>query len=153
MTEVFEYTVPLWHPIVVHFPVALLATAALASVVGVVHRTAFWRSVAVLLLGLGSAGAALAFFSGEAMEEQAEGVPIVDKLVELHEDMGRLTLIAAVLAWVGSSVVAYLVRDSTARQGSPLWARLVVAALALVAAGLALWTGHIGGTMVWGVPR
>lgn len=159
METVFEYRIPVLHPLVVHFPLSLLLAAALAALVWMFRGTAFWRRCLLFVLALGAPGALLAYLSGDAMEAQSEGVPIVDALVGLHEQMGLWTGVAA---WAALAVLgAFSVRQerlrAAARPGAPprdpILVRVLVSLLVFAAAALVAWTAHIGGTMVWGVPR
>lgn len=148
MDAVFQYEIPLLHPLAVHFPLALLLVGAAVVATWAVRGTDFWHRCGLLLFAAGFAGALFAYFTGETLKEQSEGTPIVDELVALHEDAALWTLIlsgATLLALVG--VLFWSRRDRL-----PTWARWLLAALALAAAGAVAWTGHIGGTMVWGVP-
>lgn len=150
MDAVFQYRIPELHPLVVHFPLALLMAAALTGIVWTWVGTPFWRNVTWLIAGLGTAGAFVAYFTGESMKEQSEGVPIVEQLVGLHEDMALYTLIAACAATAALGAQAWwgwhgdLNRD-------PLLQRVLIGLLILAAGALVAWTGHIGATMVWGV--
>ncbi len=154
METVFQYEIPVWHPLAVHFPLALILAAAAAAVVWSFRGTSFWRRCALLLFTLGMAGGIAAYKTGEAMEEQAEGTPIVEELVELHEDMALYALIATGVTLVAlAGVSVWLERRTTLERNlkDPLAARLVLAVAAVIAAALVAWTGHIGATMVWGV--
>ncbi len=145
-----DYAIPVLHPVVVHFPIAFLLAAAATALVWLVRNTLFWRGTTLLLLLLGVAGAGLAYYSGEEMAAQSEGVPVVDALVEYHEAAATWTLwlgVAALLA-VGVLHVAAL-RGVTAHSAWRGGAVLLV----LAAGVLAAWTSHLGGLMVWGVPN
>lgn len=149
-----DYVIPTWHPFAVHFPVAFLLLGALAGVVWAATGRALWRSVTGLAVGLGTLGALAANRTGEALHDEVEGTPIVEELVERHEQFGDWALwlgLAAVLAWVGV-VVWRRRREFGAEEPTPLGLRLLVAALAVAAAVLVLLAGRLGGTMVWGVP-
>ena len=158
MDAVFRYHIPELHPLAVHFPIALLTAAALAALVWMGWGAPFWRRVTWLLSILGMAGAFFAWFTGESMEEQAEGVPIVDELVELHEQMALYALIAATLSSAALGLLAWMARaggSEGSRFGGMhpdrLSYRLGAGLLVLAAAALVAWAGHIGATMVWGV--
>jgi uncharacterized membrane protein len=159
METVFEYRIPVLHPLVVHFPLALLLASALAAVVWMFRGTAFWRRCLLFVLSLGTAGALLAYFTGDAMEEQSEGVPLVDALGELHEQMGLFTLLAALAACAGVAVFSFRQERQHSRHWrsqvprDPILYRLVLGLVVCIAAALVAWTAHIGGTMVWGVAR
>ena len=148
MESVFQYRIPVLHPLAAHFPLSLLIAAGVAVLVWVVSGGAFWRRCCLFLLMLGLLGAVVAFLTGEEMEAQAEGVAIVEELVGLHEDMALVTLIASCLA----TLVLGIVSIRTERGGGEsLGIRVIVGILVLAAAALVAWTAHIGSTMVWGV--
>lgn len=159
METVLQYRIPVLHPLVVHFPLSLLLASALVACVWVVRGTVFWRRCLLLLMVLGTAGSALAYLTGDAMEEQSEGVPIVDALIDLHEQMGLFTLVAALISLI--SLAVFSVRQEQLRRNpfrhdplrDPLPVRLMLSLLVFLSAALVAWTAHIGGTMVWGVPR
>lgn len=151
MDQVLQYEIPVLHPVAVHFPIVLVLLAAFVAVVWLLRDRMVWLIAASYIQAAGLIGSIIAFLSGEVMEEQSEGVPIVDELVHLHEDA------ALVAAWLtGISVAAfllatYLTRRDTSRPGSPFWLRLLATLLAVGAAVAIAWTALIGGTMVWGV--
>jgi uncharacterized membrane protein len=154
METFFQYEIPVWHPLVVHFPIALVLVAALTTIAWSIRGTPFWRRCALLLFTLGMIGGIVAYQTGEAMEEQSEGTPIVEELVGLHEDLALYTLLvtgATLVALAGLSW--WLDRRITIERSppDPVVARVVLAAVALAAALLVAWTAHVGGTMVWGV--
>ncbi len=144
-----DYTIPVWHPVTVHFPIVLLLVAALAAVVWAWRGSAAWRGAALLLMALGTAGAFASRITGEAMAEQSEGVPVVEMFIENHEKGALWTVITGALATAALLAAWYAGRRGV-RVG---WAiRAGIALLALAAAALVAWTGHLGGLMVWGVP-
>ena len=150
MESVLQYRIPELHPLAVHFPVSLLIMASVAAVVWMWRGTAFWRGATWLLTVVGTGTAYLAFLTGDAMEEQSEGVPIVDELVGLHEDMALYTLVAACVASVLLSVLGWRARGrGLERDSYPV--RIAIGVLVVLVGALVAWTGHIGATMTWGV--
>ena len=148
-----DYVIPTWHPFLVHFPIVLLLLAGGLSVGYAVTGRALWRTLTGAALGLGTLGALFANRTGEALHDEVEGTPIVEVFVEQHEEFGEWALwlgAGATLVWLGVTVW----QRRTARSldvRDPLWARLLLAGLALAAAVLVLRAGHLGGIMVWGV--
>ena len=149
MEAVFQYEIPVLHPIAVHFPPALLLAAALAAMAWVIRGTGFWRRCLLYLLCLGGAGTAFAYFTGDAMYDRSAGVPIVEELVGLHQQMALYALFVnlIVLAATAGSAAWFGRRG----QPVPVIVRIIVGAAALLGAFLVLWTAHIGGTMTWGI--
>jgi uncharacterized membrane protein len=148
-----DYTIPFLHPLVVHVPIALLPAAALALVGWLVRDRIQWLVVAAWLHAAGLAGAVAALLSGEDLEHEMEGDPMVELFGHTHEEAGQRTVWAAGLLLVLILVSVAWHRRAVRRPGVPAPWRLLVALVGLLVAGLALWTGHVGGTMVWGVPR
>jgi len=148
--QVFQYDIPVVHPWVVHFPVALLLATALTAVVWSVRGSAFWRRATLWLLSLGTVGMLFSYFTGDAMEVR----PLVEDLAALHEQMALYTLVAtgvALLGMLGATV--WLERRITLERAAPdpIPVRTAITVLIVAAALLVAWTGHIGGVMVWGV--
>ncbi len=153
MEKVLQYEIPVWHPIAVHFPIALIFTGAVCVLLWLLRSSTFWRKCALVLYAFGMAGALFAYFTGEAMEEQVEGAPIVEELVHLHEEMGLYTLIVTgfVLVVLLTLTVWARYRPIAKPQSDLVLIRLGMGLLAILSAALVLWTAHIGGVMVWGV--
>lgn len=84
------------------------------------------------------------------MREQSEGVPIVEDLVDLHEQMGLYTLIASLVA-TAAMTIAEAAAQRSKTDLDPILLRTALACLVFVAAALVAWTAHVGATMTWGV--
>jgi uncharacterized membrane protein len=152
LDQILNYTIPVNHPIVVHFPIAL-AFVALAFALGwLVRNRAYWLNVTFWLTALAWIGTLVALRTGELMEEQGEGIAIVDEFVHLHEDMGEWAswALGACLVWLLFAL--WHSRNDVQQSGTRLWIRIVALVLLVVAAALVGLTGHIGGIMTWGVP-
>ena len=152
MENVLQYELPVLHPIAVHFPIALLIAAFAVGVPWFVTGLGFWRNVMAVLSVLGSVGAAVAYLTGEAMEEASEGTPIVEEIVEFHETLALITLIVSIAAAVAALVAVRLGRQGP-RPTDSATMRAAVFTLVAAAAVLVAITGHAGGVMVWGVAR
>jgi len=103
--------IPAWdgiHPLLVHFPIALLLVAPLFVIVGLVffrHRKPYFVS-ALLLMALGTLGAYLAVSSGEAGATLVERTPAISKALEDHEELAETTrLIFTILTVVFAVLV------------------------------------------------
>lgn len=80
------------HPLVVHFPIALLLVAPVLALIGVLaRRQRGLAAAALLLMVLGTAGAWLAVGTGEAAGEAAESTPGIEPVLERHGDMAETT--------------------------------------------------------------
>lgn len=135
-----------------HFPIALsLCVLLVISLWVFTDRPrllvwAIWGQVLVLL------GTWAAWWTGDEMKAQSEGVQIVDELVGLHEQVADWSLwTAAVLLGVLWATAWWTSRDMS-QSGTAWYVRCLVGAVALAFAGLIAWVSHIGGVMVWGIP-
>jgi uncharacterized membrane protein len=154
MDKVLQYDIPVVHPVAVHFPIALIVVAAFVALVWAIRGTAFWRRATLLLLSVGMIGLVVAYLTGESIEEHVEGTPIVEELVGLHETTALYALIVTGVALAGVAALSFWMERRTTLQRDPpdpISARLVLTLITVAAAILVAWTGHIGGTMVWGV--
>lgn len=156
MGPILEYEIPFLHPLLVHFPIALILFGAVTVVTWAVVARPFWYRVSVLAFAAGAASALAAYLTGEDAEHAAEDVPIVEEIVHLHEDLAIYTLAATVITLIALIVAQphlLAMRDHGHRPPAAATIRWAVAALALAAGVLVAWTGHLGGIMVWGVAR
>jgi uncharacterized membrane protein len=160
--QAFEYEVPYLHPLAVHFPLVLLMLAAGTATAYAVLGVAAWRHVLLALLLLAVPAAYLAHRTGETLEDAVEGEPAVERFLEYHETAAAWTLRASVAALlVAAGGTFWLRRREGAREAAldarpsrePLVLRLAVLVPVLAAAFLVAYTAHLGGLMVWGVPK
>lgn len=128
------------HPIVVHFPIALLLTAlgldALALVLRreALHRVALWNLV------LGTVGAAATVLTGLQAERVAKHTFEIHQVMELHKRLGLSTLALA----VALSAWRLIARHHLALRG-----RLALLLAGTLLAGAVIGTGYLGGRLVY----
>lgn len=152
LDQLAEYTIPALHPIVVHFPIALGVAAVLTAAIWLVRNRLTWWTSTLVLEVLAFVGAFFAVRTGEQMEDQSEGVAMVDRFVELHESMGERAVWVLGIAVIGLVAARWFGRRDTEHAGTPALWRILGFVLVLAAAILVGLTGHIGGLMTWGVP-
>ncbi len=130
------------HPLVVHFPIALLIVGALSDLLGMITKKDFFFRAGLFLLVLGAAGAVAAYFSGEsAGEGLAEGGALKQAL-ETHEGAAVLSLVL-----ISATVLVRLALVLAKKfSGNLRWIPLV---LFLITAGSIARTGHYGGQLVY----
>ena len=81
------------HPILVHFPIALLFVSVLFDLVGATLSRDSFREGALWLLGLGLTGGIAAAIAGGLAEDAAEKAGIAESLIERHEAFAQATLV------------------------------------------------------------
>jgi uncharacterized membrane protein len=126
------------HPLLIHFPIALVISAAVAEAVGVILGDDRWRAIGVGNVRAGSLFALFAAIAGWrlAVEPGLE----TSAVLEWHRWLGTIgagVTLAAALATTGTG--GRLPRSVWIYRTALLAAALLVAA-----------TSHLGGVLVWG---
>ncbi len=126
----------LYHPLIVHFPVALWMTSALFELLYLLQRKEFYATAARWLIGLGLLGATVSIGSGwfDLLRQEALGIGTALRLQHrLH----------ALLAYA-ATVVYLVVFLSRWRRRTPAgWTIL----LSLAGAAIIAVTGFVGGEL------
>jgi uncharacterized membrane protein len=128
------------HPLIVHFPIALLLTAvgvdglALLLKRPSLHRLALWN------LSLGVLGAAAAVVSGLQAEVVGKHSFEIWQVIEWHKRLGFSTLILGLL----SASWRIAKKDQLAPR-----VRLITMLLEVALVGTLSWGAHLGGRLVY----
>ncbi len=128
------------HPVIVHFPIALLATAIFLEVIELFLKRDALREAATWLLGLGFLGGLVATVTGILAEEAAEEMGVPESAIETHELLAFATL--AVFA------VLIAIRWLQRKRRIPEFPGIVLA-IGLVGVILIGLTGYFGGDLVY----
>ncbi len=145
-----------WHPLIVHFPVALLLTVPLLVLLSLLPRIgAGFRLAALVLLILGTAAAYVAVESGEASARVISFTPEAQQTLEAHEELAEtVRLLFTVLT--GVYVVVLLVPVLTRKvlkKNLPRAVPVVLTVLFFLAAGACVNVlanaAHLGGQLVF----
>lgn len=126
------------HPLLVHFPIALVLTAAAAEAAALLSGDRRWRVVAIGNVRVAALFAAATAVAGWRLAT----APGVDQTPMLgwHRWLGTLAAVVITVVAVGTS-------GDRSRSERAIWLyRLGLAAAALLVA----LTGHLGGLLVWG---
>lgn len=126
------------HLLLVHFPIALVISAAVAETVAAISGNHDWHTTAVWNARVGAAFAVLTAFAGWrlALDSGVEISPIL----EWHRWLGT---VAAVVALAAAFATSGVVRRGPNSAG--MFQVALLSAALLVAA-----VGHLGGVLVWG---
>ncbi len=76
------------HPMLVHFPIALLSVSVLCDLTALRWRPQDCRTAGSFTLLLGLAGAAASVISGHFAEEAVEHSGVPEQVLEIHEKLG-----------------------------------------------------------------
>ena len=148
--------IPNWtelHPLVIHFPIALLLIAPLFVIAGIVMNPSKGRPflvAALSLMVLGTVGTTVAVLTGEAAAEVAHRTAAMSAALERHQELAETTrdifgLLSAIFASI-LFVPRFLRRETTTAA-----ARILpLAFLLFYAAGTVVLvnTAHNGGRLV-----
>lgn len=147
---------PSWqaiHPLVVHFPIALLLVAPLFIVIGLLRkpdRRFQFMLAALILMALGTVGTFVAASSGEAAGELVENIPQAKAVLEHHQELAETTEIAfAALSLIFASIlfVPMLFKAQPTRATSTVLPLVFLLFYAIGTISLAN-TAHQGGRLV-----
>lgn len=89
--------IPSWdaiHPLIVHFPIALLLIAPLFILMGAARKPAAaypFLLAALILMALGTVSTFAAASSGNAAGKLAENAPLAKAVLEQHEELAEIT--------------------------------------------------------------
>ena len=126
------------HPMLIHFPIALVIVAVVAETAATATVDNRWRTVAVVNVRAGAAFALIAAIAGWSLA-QTTGTESMS-LLEWHRWLGTLGAALTLAAAVATS-------RTDRRASVDLWR--FRAALFAAAAFVAV-AGHLGGVLVWG---
>jgi uncharacterized membrane protein len=143
------------HPLVIHFPIALLLVAPLFVAMAMVRpaRTAAFAGPALVLLALGTVAALVAVESGEAAAELATRTDAINTVLDRHSSLAQAatTLFAVLTVAYGVAVAALLRVKRLARPSYAVAVHAVFLVLLLAGGGLVATAAHQGGVLVHGL--
>jgi uncharacterized membrane protein len=133
------------HPLIVHFPLALLCAAVAVDLAAwVFRRHQPLRRTATVLYVLGTAGAVAAYFTGRAASETVWLPGMAHALVAQHWDWALRTV------WFFAALAIARVAFLRPSRGVPSHVTLAAFVLAgFVGLGLLIETGDRGGRLVY----
>ncbi len=148
--------IPEWdglHPLIIHFPIALLLIAPVFVLIGVIlkqQRSHPYLITALVLMVLGTAGTFIAISTGEAAAELADRVGPVNGVLEQHEELAETTRIVFSSLTAVFAVILLVPLFFTKTPGAVLHRILPVIFLVFYGAGMLLLvsTAHQGGRLV-----
>ncbi|WP_414042204.1 DUF2231 domain-containing protein [Macrococcus animalis] len=130
------------HPLIVHFPIALLLVGTLFEIASLKYRNQL-NLAGTLLLTLGFISGVFAFLTGDSGERFAEmHFGEVEHLIHQHEDMARNAMIM-----FGIAVALKLFTHFNHKYQKSIYIAVIV--LAIIGSVLLAYTGHLGGQIVY----
>lgn len=137
------------HPMIVHFPVALLTVYALLEIarLPMFRRSVWWFPVKTVFLLLGWLGSVAAVTTGLTTSEAARITGEWPKLIAVHKNFGIATLV--VFGVIALAYVFAAQKKDNAFSKFILRAPVVIP-LALLGLAFVTITGALGGAMAYG---
>lgn len=129
------------HPLVIHFPIALLLTAVFVEAFRLIRRKPRPSPTALTCLGFGVAFAAAAIATGLANEQFESHGRALAPAIDRHQLLG-----IAAGAIGAAALLLGLINLKSTRRG---WRAAYALSLLLTAAATGI-TGHLGGSLVYG---
>ncbi len=132
-----------FHPMVVHFPIALLIFGFLFDIIGVFFRKEKCLSkTGFYLMIVGTLGSVAAFLTGEFLTKEMTG--IAGELKENHEIFAKITMYGMVVVSTFRIWIVALKKTETCWK----WLVLFLYFLGTISVG---YTGFLGGKLVYNV--
>jgi uncharacterized membrane protein len=130
------------HPMIVHFPIALLFIGFLADAIGLIFRKEFFTKAGFYLLIIGTLGVIAAYISGNLAGEGVTEAGSLKQALETHEDAATISL------WlmVGVAIVRIALIVLKKFTGVYKWIAFI---LLLLGVASITRTGYYGGELVY----
>lgn len=128
------------HPMVVHFPIALLITSVVFDFLATRWHHKSFQEAGFYTLVAGLLGTAAAVLTGALAEEGVENKGIPEAVIEIHEALGYATL----LFFIGLLALRLLMRWKLISERPALYLAMGVAGIMILSAA-----GYFGGSLVY----
>lgn len=130
------------HPMIVHFPIALLIIGFLTDLTGLFIKREFLTQTGFYLLILGALGTIAALLSGEQAGEGIVEAGALKQAIEMHEEAAELAVWLVGIAAVVRILLVILKKYTGAF-------KIAALVLFMVGVGAVARTGYYGGKLVY----
>lgn len=130
------------HPMIVHFPIALIIVGLLSDLAGLITKKEFFNKMGFYLLLTGTVGLVFSYYSGNAAGEGIEESGILKSAIENHEHAAQLSMILT----IGTAIFRLLIVAFKKYSGA---LKYIAAVLFLVSVISIARTGYYGGELVY----
>jgi len=145
MNELPEFwRVEIWHPLSIHFPLALLLFGTVFYLIGFGLKKRFLENMAKVLVLLGTLSAWLSVYTGNIADAEVVREICDPTVLEIHE---QNAYVVATLFSIASLLIVteyYGFMRKLTR-----YVRFFIAVFLLVGSGFLSYTGHLGATLVY----
>ncbi len=130
------------HPMIVHFPIALLIVGFLSDIGGLLTKRDFFSQAGFYLFTLGALGVIAAFITGGRAGDGIVEEGALKQALEIHEEAATLAIWVTSIATVFRIILFFLKKYSGVL-------KMVSLALGLLAVMAIARTGYYGGELVY----
>ena len=130
------------HPMIVHFPIALLIVGFLSDIIGLLTKRDFFTQAGFYLFTLGALGVIAAFITGGQAGDGIVEEGALKQALETHEEAATLAI------WVTSIAAIFRIALFLLKKYSGVL-KMVSLALGLLAVMAIARTGYYGGELVY----
>jgi uncharacterized membrane protein len=130
------------HPMIVHFPIALIIIGFLSDLAGAVTKRQFFTNAGLYLITLGSLGSIAAYLSGDMAGDGVTETGALGTALEIHEGAATLALWTMIVL-ASLRITLALTKKMTG------WRQWAMVALLAVGVGTIARTGYYGGELVY----
>lgn len=133
------------HAQIVHFPIALLMSALIFEIIGLIWPRQCWSNASLLLLVLGLTGAFFALQTGETAAATTGNIAGIDGVLNQHESSAeRLFWFFMIVGFVKGALIYF-------KKENRRWRLLIIAGM-IIGNVLIYETARLGGQLVyeWG---
>jgi uncharacterized membrane protein len=130
------------HPMIVHFPIALVIIGFIADLAGIIFKNELYKKAANYLVVIGSVGVVAAYLSGNAAGSGIEEAGALGIALETHENAALLAMIISIVAAGGRLLLLGFKKYS----GVLMYSAVFLTMLAVIAIAR---TGFYGGELVY----
>jgi len=130
------------HPMIIHFPIALIIIGFLSDFVGAATKRQFFTNAGLYLIALGSLGTLAAYISGNIAGDGVTEIGALGAALEAHESAATLALWSVIIVAILRVILA-LTKQMVG------WKQWVMVALLAVGVGTVSRAGYYGGELVY----
>ena len=130
------------HPMIVHFPIALLIVGFLTDLASLFIKQEFFKQTGFYLLILGALGTVAALLSGEQAGSGLAGQGVLGQAIEQHEEAAELAL------WLVLITALFRIALVLLKKYTGVF-KIVALVLFFLSVGAIARTGYYGGKLVY----
>jgi len=145
MTELPEFwRTEIWHPLSVHFPLAILILGSVFILISTIIKRNFWTDMSKVLLVMGTVGIWIAIYTGNLADSVVARKICDPTVLETHESN------AYIVGWIFSIVSTIIILEHFGfLKKIKNQLKIAIVVLSIIGSGVLIYTGHLGAILVY----